>query len=331
MKNLINWLKTPNKSFRAFYCVVGEEAYLIDEIRKHFLAQVPLGEKETLDFNFDDQEGSKITGSRLVSSGETFPFNAEKRLVFCREAQALKKEDWKTISLFMESNPRSVVMVFFFDKMDKRKKHLEVLTKQAETISAGVVREWERGPWIKYMAEAAGLSFSSSAHSLFEQLSGTNLLQMNSEIMKLKSYLGDRKSLVEEEDIALVVSRTKIDTVFELAAAIGKKDKIRSLECLTHLSAHNQSEVAALALVARHIRILSRIREGWKRGLSKGELIASAGIPSFFFPEYSKQAKLWSEDQVKKVMGVLYETEKALKTSPIAPHIWLEYFILQAC
>lgn len=304
---------------------------MTDEIRKHFLTQTPLGEKETLDFNFDDLEGSKITGSGLVASGETFPFNAEKRLVFCREAQAIKKEDWKTIDLFMKSNPHSVVMVFFFDKVDKRKKHLKILIEQATELSAGFVREWERGPWIKYMAERAGLSFSPSAYSLFEQLSGTNLLQMNSEIMKLKSYLGDRKSLVEEGDISLAVSRTKIDTVFELAAAIGKKDKIRSLECLAHLSAHNQSEVAALALVARHIRILSRICEGWRKGLSKGELIASAGIPPFFFPEYSRQAKLWSENQIKRVMGALYETEKALKTSSLASHIWLEYFILQTC
>ena len=59
MANLINWLKTPNKSFKAFYYVVGEEAYLIDEIRKHFLTQVPLGEKETLDFNRDELKAQK--------------------------------------------------------------------------------------------------------------------------------------------------------------------------------------------------------------------------------------------------------------------------------
>ena len=185
--------------------------------------------------------------------------------------------------MFLESNPSSVVMVFFFDKVDKRKKHLEVLVKQAEELSAGTLREWERGPWIRRMVELEGLSFSPSAYSLFERLSGTNLLQISSEIKKLKSYFEDRKSLIEEEDIALLVSRTKIDTVFELASAIGKKDQIRSLECLANLSTYNQNEVAALALIARHIRILSRIREGWKRGLSKAELIASAGIPPFFF------------------------------------------------
>ena len=331
MTNLMNWLKMPDKSFKAFYYVVGEEVYLIDEIRKHFLNQVPLGGEENLDFNLDDLEGSKITGARLVTSGETLPLNVKKRLVFCREAQALKKEDWKVINLLLESEPYSAVIVFFFDKIDKRQKHLEVLIRRSERLSASVVREWERGPWIKYMAEAMGLSFSSAAQSFFEQLGGTNLLQLNSEIKKLKSYMGDKKSIIEEKDISFIVSRTKIDTVFELATAIGKKDKIRSLECLVYLSTHNQSEVAALALVARHIRILSRIHEGWKKRLSRGELIASANIPPFFFPEYSKQAKLWSENQIKKVMGVLYETEKALKSSPLASHIWLEHFVLQVC
>lgn len=321
----------PDKSFKTFYYVVGEEAYLIDEIRKQFLNQVPLGGKEILDFNLDDLEGSKITGVRLLASVETLPLNAKKRLVFCREAQALKKEDWKVIDPLLESELSSAVVVFFFDKIDKRQKHLDTLIRRSERLSAGIVREWERGPWIKYTAEKVGLSFSSAAQSLFEQLGGTNLLQLSSEIKKLQSYIGNKKSIIEEKDISLIVSKTKIDTVFELATAIGKKDKIRSLECLTYLSAHNQSEVASLALIVRHIRILSRIREGWKKRLSKGELIASAGVPPFFFPEYSKQAKLWSENQIKKVMEALYETEKALKSSPLASHIWLEHFVLQVC
>ena len=329
--NLMQWLKSPPKAFKSFYYVIGEEAYLIDEIRRVFLKQAPIGEPGTLDFNLDNLDGSKVTGNTLVSLGETLPLAAEKRLVFCRQAQALKEKDWETISPFMEKTEVSVIMVFFFDKIDKRKKHFKILAKYAVSLSAAAVREWERGPWIQRMVQEQGLSFSPAAQSLFEQLSGTNLLQLNNEIKKLKSYMEEGKSQINEEDVLAVVSRTKIDSVFELTAAIGRKDKIRSLECLAHLLESNQNEIGALALVARHIRILSRIREGWNQGLSRQKLIALAGVPPFFLTEYSNQAKLWSEGQIKQTMEVLYETEKALKSSPLASHIWLEYFILQVC
>ena len=329
--NLMQWLKSPPKTFKPFYYVVGEEAYLIDEVRKIFLKHAPLGEPGTLDFNLDDLDGSKITGNTLVSLGETLPLAAEKRLIFCRQAQVLKEKDWEMLSAFMEREDTSVIMVFFFDKIDKRKKYFKFLEKSAFLLSTSSVREWERGPWIKRMAQEQGLSFSSAAQSLFEQLSGTNLLQLSSEIKKLKSYMAEGKTKISEEDILAVISRTKIDSVFELTAAIGKKDQVRSLECLAHLLENNQSEIGALALVARHMRILSRIHEGWKKGLSRQKLIALAGVPPFFLTEYSNQAKLWSENQIKKTMQVLYETEKALKSSPLASHIWLENFILQVC
>ena len=322
--NLMNWLKSPPKVFEPFYIVVGEEGYLIDEIRRVFLNHAPLGEEGMMDFNRDDVDGSKITGSTLVSLGETLPLMAEKRLIFCREAQILKEKDWEIIVPFMEKKLSSSLLVFFFDKIDKRKKHFKFLTTEAVEFSANSVREWERGPWINYMAQKEGLSFAPSAQSLFEQLSGTNLLQLNNEIKKLKSYIGEDKSQIKEEDILSVISRTKIDSVFELAAAIGRKDRIKSLECLAHLLDNNQNEIGALALVARHIRILARIHEGWKQGLSKQKLTALAGVPPFFLPEYSNQAKLWSENQIKQTMNALYETEKALKSSPLASHIWLE-------
>lgn len=327
----MNWLKHPPKTFKPFYYVVGEDAYLIDEIRKTFLKQAPLGEPGVLDFNRDDLEGSKTTGSKLISLGETLPVAAEKRLIFCREASALSEKDWQDLHLFMKNQNETVIMVFFFDKIDKRKKHFKILEQSVVSLSAAPVREWKRRPWIKYMAAQEGLSLSSSGQILFEQLSGTDLLQLKSEIQKLKSYKGDSASEISEEDILTVISRTKIDNVFELAAAIGQKDKIRSLECLACLLEHNQNPLGALALVARHIRILARIHEGWRKRLSKPKLIELAGVPAFFLAEYSRQAKLWSENQLKETMDALYETEKALKTAPLSPHIYLESFIFKVC
>ena len=330
MTSLMSRLQSDRPPQRPFYYVAGSEAYLIDEARRWFLSKTPFGPPSVKDFNFEVRDGSKDSASRLIAAGESPPLNAEKRLVFCREAQALKDTDWKDIILFMDRPPPFLVMVFFFEKADKRRKYFKELARRAEEISAAPVREWERAPWIRYMARKEGLSFSASALALFERLSGSCLLQLSSEIKKLKVYLGSERSLIEEKDVLALIGKSRQDTVFDLAAAVAGRDKTRALQCLFYLLDHGQSEVAALAMTARHFRIIARLREGERRLLPRERLAAFAGVPPFFLPEYSRLARLWTKDRLTRTMEDLFKTEKALKSSPLAS-LRLAGFILRAC
>ena len=329
MTSLISRLQSDEAPCKPFYYVTGGEAYLIDEARKWFLQKTACGPPAVRDFNFEIRDGSKDSASRLIAAGEAPPVNADKRLVFCRDAQTLKDADWEALLPFMDRPPPSLVMVFFFTKADKRKKYFKGLARRAEEISAASIRDWERPPWIRYMARKEGLSFSSSAAALFESLSGSCLLQLSSEIKKLKSYLGER-TLIEEKDVLALIGRSKQDTVFDLAAAVAGKDRTRALQCLFYLLDHGQSEVAALAMTARHFRIIARLREGERRRLPRERLAAFAGVPPFFLKDYSRAARLWTRDRLAQVMEDLFETDKALKSSPLAS-LHLTGFILRAC
>ena len=104
-----------------------------------------------------------------------------------------------------------------------------------------------------------------------------------------------------------------------------------SLDSLARLLENHQSVLGVLVLVARHIRILSRIREGQKQGLGRSQLIATAGVPPYFMNNYLSQAGMWTESQIIHTMEAIYETEKMLKSSPLSAHIWLENFVLRVC
>ena len=212
---------------------------------------------------------------------------------------------------------------FFSIKADGRKKHFKLLKKHACGLAAAPLREWEAGPWIDFLAVREGLRFSPSAKALFSQLAGTGLLELSGEMKKLKTYMGGRTEVLSE-DLTAIVSRARLDSVFDLTEAIGKKDLPEALACLARLLTGNQSEAGALALVARHIRILSRLQEGERRRLTKTQLAAMIGTHPIFLKSYQKQAHLWTGRQIKKTMEALYETDKALKSSPLSAHIWLE-------
>ncbi len=327
-QKLMEWLKSP-LPLKPLYYVVGEEHYLISEIRKTFMQNVHQ-ENGMADFNQDDLDARQLNLGNLISSLETLPMMSEKRLVFCQNAEFFKDQDWKKLESFIQSPIDSTIFICFFKKIDRRKKFFKKLQQKAIELSAETLREWETLPWVDYLAKDFGLKFSSSSKSLFSQLVGTGLMEMYNEMNKLKTYMGDKKE-VTEEDLISVVSRMKIDSVFDLTDAIGKKDLVKSLDYLARLLENNQSEVGALALVARHMRILARFQEGEKRNLPKAKIVALAGVSPYFFQNYLKQSRLWSESQVTRVMEILFEADKALKSSPLSSHIWLENFILQAC
>ena len=86
-----------------------------------------------------------------------------------------------------------------------------------------------------------------------------------------------------------------------------------------------------LALNTRHFRILGQLKEGQKDGLSGTRLSTKAGIPQFLLTQYLEQIRLWDAKKIEKTFNVLEDTDRALKSSGVPPHVWLENFVLKTC
>ena len=105
----------------------------------------------------------------------------------------------------------------------------------------------------------------------------------------------------------------------------------KSFKLLVQLLEDQENEVGLMALVSRHIRLLSQIKECLGQNMTLSEISAQTGIPSFFIRDYITQEKLWSQKEIAHITEILYDTEKALKSSPLSSDIWLENFVLKAC
>lgn len=326
--NLMSWLKSP-LPLKPLYCVVGQEAFFISEIKKTLIKNVHSG-NNVVDFDHDEVSADKISVEDLLILFETLPFGSKKRLVFCDKAEKFQDKDWEKLKSFLSQPIESTVFVCFFEKKDGRKKHFKILKEKAVELSAEYLRFWEIGPWLDFISEKEGLKFSLDSKTLFSQLVGTNLMEIHLELKKLKQYIGKNKKVLEE-DILACTSRLKTDSIFKLTDAIGKKDTVQALNLLAHLLEQNQNEIGALAMVARHIRILSKLKWGKKQKLSKAQLAHKAGVSPYFLKNYLNQTRFWSEQQIHQAMEALLSADKALKSSSVSPYIWLENFILKVC
>lgn len=310
------------------YVIYGEEEFFINEALG-LIERASLGEMGR-DFNFDSFYGKEAPVSNIVDVAETLPMMAERRLVIVRDADKWTESDWSNFDGYFGRPSESTVLVFVMKSMDKRKKTHKRLLDVAESFEMKKPYDNQIPGWIQYIVKKWNCEIEPDALAMIHQFVGSSLMDVNNEIQKLAQFMGPGKTITSK-DVITVVSNIKVQSVFDLSRAIGDCDKARALLCLSQLLSHGQNEVGILALVSRHVRILRSVKMAKKEGVKGAQLASKVGVSPYFLTEYEQQARHWSEKKIERTFRALLDVDRALKSSPVSSHIWLENFVIQTC
>jgi DNA polymerase-3 subunit delta len=316
------------QKFSPLYFFHGDEPYLIQQAVQYVKACALHG--SPADFNFSAYYAADAEISQVRDEVETLPMMAARRVVLLREVQDLSDREWDQLTPLFEAPVDSTVFILAGSKMDKRKRFFKQLLDSSVSVEFKKPFENQIPGWIKHICKGHELSISEEAVQLLHRLVGNQLSEIEAEVKKLAEYVGEKKH-VELEDVAQCVSRKREENVFDLAESIAFGDRVRSLEQLVQLLDQGQSEIGIVQLVARHMRILMMVRQGQDQGLAGQKLATYAQVPSYYLNDYLKQAKVWTMRKLESALVVLAETDKALKSSPMSAHIWLENLVLKIC
>ena len=326
LKNLKKQLS--QKQAPRLYFITGPELFFIrnslNMIKTRYLS------KASYDFNYEVFKAGETTIEKLQETAESLPVLSEKRVLVCEDAHRFKEADWKYIEPLLKDKADHCVVVFVSETPDKRKKIIKQISQHCSIISAQKAKDSELPAWIQWIGKQQGLNFSHSAVQLLKEHTGHDLMSVENEIKKIKKF-SDDKTEISTEDILKIVPRTRPENIFALSRAIGKKNLSSALSCLARLLEDNQNAIGALALIIRHVRILARVKEGLKQGYTLQTISTKTGVPSFFIEDYKMEANNWTEEKIMSTLEALQATDKALKSSPISSHIWLENFIIKTC
>lgn len=310
------------------YCFYGDETYLIDDALDA-VESLAMGEG-LRDFNLNTFYGSEADPAQIRDAVETLPMMAQVRVVVLKDAHELTDKEWDQLMPLIEDPVPTTALIMTATKIDKRKKHFKRLQEKGALVEFKRPYDNQIPDWIRAISKKHDLKLSAEVVGVFHQLVGSNLQDIDAELSKLRQYLGERKQPTVD-DVMKVVARVRLDSVFDLTDAIGRADRARALDCLVNLLDHGQSEVGVLALISRHVRILKLISEGMKEGLAGQRLSSRAGVSPYFLRNYVDQARDWNDRKLEKTFQALLDTDRALKSSPVAAHIWLENFVVQTC
>lgn len=317
-----------DKKFSPLYFFYGDEPYLLNQIPDRFKYSVL--DENSYDFNFSSFYARDVEVSVLKDAVETLPIMTQNRLVILKNAQDLSDSEWGELETLISNPVDTTVFVIIADKIDKRKKWVKQLLDKSLSVEFKKPFENQIPQWIHFLAQNEGLVFSQPAIHRIHRLVGNQLTELSHQISKIKDYVGDRKT-VEVADINEVVSHSKEESVFDFTKAIGHKDRVMALEQLVSLFDQGENEMAIIALLARHMRILLTVRSGMDQGLGGAKLASLAQVPAYFIESYCDQARQWPVKKIEEALIILADTDKALKSSPLSSHIWLENLVLKSC
>lgn len=310
------------------YFLFGDEPYLlnqsVDRLRKTVI------DPASADFNLDIYYAADSEVSAIKDSVEMLAMMAPRRLVIVKEAQDFSDKEWASLEGLFEKPVDSTVFVLVASRVDRRKKSIKLLIDKSRAVEFKRPYENQVPSWINYIAGSHGLEVSEEAIHLLHKLVGSHLQEVDSEIRKLKDFLGTR-TRVEISDVSQVVSHAREENIFDLTKAIGANDRVKALEHLVRLLDQGQSEVGIVALTARHVRLLLKIKDGQDRGLYGAKLAQAVQVPPYFLNDYLEQSKTWTLRRLEEMLLILDDTDRALKSSPLSSHIWLENLILKGC
>lgn len=243
-KIISSWKK---KSFKPVYWLEGEEDYYIDQVIEH--AEHHLLDAAEAGFNLTIFYGRDADWTAVINACRRYPMFAERQVVILKEAQHMKDID-KLEGYVENPLPSTVFVVAYKGKtIDKRSKLYKSLKQHAEIFTSEKLKDYKVQEWIKEMVTGKGYAISSKALVLLEEHIGNDLSRIANEVDKLSVNLKGRKEITED-DIEKYIGISKEYNVFELQAAIAKKDLAKAITIIQYFEGNPKAAPIQMVLPA---------------------------------------------------------------------------------
>lgn len=315
-----------NKKFESLYLLIGEERYFserfINQLRHYAI------EGDLREFNETIFYGSDLDTGVLLDTLQSMPIMQSHRLVILKEAHLLSEKDWAALEALPPESLLSSILVVQSPSIDKRKKSIKKILERSTLIECQTPAEAARAPWIRSMAREKNLELDNEALAFLVQMGGNTLEELDRSLEQLVLFYGEGQRLSGAQ-LAAVLERHREESIFALAEAVGKKDRTQAIYSYRRLASQGENEVALVALLARHMRLLLKAKTGKVSGLKGPALAQKIGVNNYFLPQYLQQAETWSVESLSKGLMDLADMDRQLKSSPLPGELWIESFILR--
>ena len=321
MKTINQDIKEEN--FRPVYLLYGEEDFL-RRAYKNRLKEAIVGD-DTMNYSY--YEGKEIDVNAVISTAETMPFFAPRRLIIL-ENSGLFKKDAEALASYLPELPETTHMIFVEKEIDKRNR----LYKKVTTLGYAAECEKQTPAELKHWAArgfaASGKKITEATMELFLMKTGDDMENIRREMEKLCAYLGDRE-IVEVADVNTMTTTQVSDHIFDMITEVTVGHQERALELYADLLSLKTPPMLILTLLSRQFQTLLSVKDLRDQGADKSEIASRCKLKPFVAGRTMTQASRFSSEELLACMKRCAELDDAIKKGNLRDQLAVELLIVE--
>ena len=287
----------------------GEEGFLIQE-------RINELKKEISDpsLNIETIDADSVPVEDVISALQTQPLLIGQKLIIIKNLD-FRSEVASNLVPCLKLVPASTRVVFTSITVDKRSKLFKTIDKMGEVYEFKQFADWEQNQvvlWIVRRAASLGKQIDQSTARQLQEICGSSLQKLASEIDKLVTYVGEQKA-IKQDDVLALASPGEINT-FALARAVAEKNLKQALTAFRIIYKNRQDLFSILSLLATQYKTMLQTKCFPKVGSSSQTIAQNLGANPYFVRKCMEKAANFSHAELRRALALLLETNMKLKS-----------------
>lgn len=330
-----------HNELKRVYLLYGNEMYLkdyiISDIKKKYIDKA----FESLNMIYID--GKETSTDSIINACETLPFMSDKKIVIVEDLSLFtsKKEtsnlDEEELCRYLEKLNASSCLIFISNeaKIDNRKKIVKIIKQSGEIVQLLKLKDMDLIKWTQSIFSRNDKKISSTDIQYFLHQAGyydasnnRTLYDLENEINKICSYLGERET-VEKEDVKKGVIKSLQNNVFALVDALGQKKADEALSIFNNMILENEPIQLIFHMIIRQLRMLMLTKLYEEKGYSQGDISQKINVPTFVVKKLVSQTRNYSSSNLYMILEKALDVDRAIKTGKMEWKLAVEMFIAE--
>jgi DNA polymerase-3 subunit delta len=255
---------------------------------------------------------------------------ASTRFVLLRNLDKLAPAEQDAIAAYIEAPSPSTCFVVTATKLDGRTKLPRVAKKAGVLYAADPPKGAAIAQFASQEARSRGHAMDAIAVQALVDAIGEDLSAIDDAIERLSLFVGAGKP-IDLVSVEACVTRVRADTIWALVDAVSGRQEGRALTAVASLLAEREPPLRVLAMLARQLRMLAKMREALARGLRGADAAVAAGAPPFKADELSRAARGFGPDALDRAFQAIARTDRNLKGSKVPDDVVLVRTVSELC
>ncbi len=315
-KEFLSSVKDPSP----LYLVKSRQEYLRQKIQEICEKQVPESARPfdwaVFDLDIKDPEKLRETVCNLVGTARTLPWMSSRRWIFVKN---LGNAGGGPIAKYANDPADCTVMVVDASRKPKEWPKIPVIQMDDRVDFVA---------WVTSKTRKEGFSIRRDAAEVLVELVGDDFQKLETELEKLFLFNLDDKEIAVDSVMELTIEARERD-IFELISALARKDREKGLKLLQRISDSGTSPQQIIAMLYWNFRRLLVAKEMLEEGRKLQQIIGKLKIWSYRGRE--RDIRSYSYDFLARVLLMIRQTDRLLKTASYSPRQQLEKLIVDTC